>query len=938
MDPFSALTIAVSTIQVVDFSANIFKDAYHVYKRGSVESSDGLLSASVDLRGLTKGLRADLQSNSLVADLADDERVSYVGASSDAATNEVIRNELILRIIVSLKLERKLDKASEDERFKALDSRTRQVAERLLDNRNFFTTGISEAETAVLNKLDEQEANTRKLHEETIAAVGTLHDWLSDKNQETKALFQSLSLQLTPSHLADLRQIQNEVLNFLWFRDIRSRAHALESPYGHTFSWIFDHDKFEDKRWDDLTAWLQGENGYYWISGKAGSGKSTLMKYVSSHPRTKTCLEAWASDEPLFIASFFFWYSGNPSLAELREALTLLATQQVMPLKICFFIDGVDEYDGDIAELANFLQGLSSQRTKLVCSSRPTAPCVFAFGHFPGLQLQTLTRQDIHNYVVENLLSNRQMAQLARQKTTHRLMNGLRNQDTADDLRKRLDELPSDIEDLYMHMLKRMEPVYRENASRFLQIMYQNSHSPNPLPMTTLRMAFADQYNLEAAIEANMGELEPSDIAVKCTDLQTRIRNCCCGLLEVRTQVAEGSVGSVVETREWNQWTHSKIDVGTYSLDFSDTHPSSPSTASTTSPLVDFGRLEEQTRFSDPDELSPTERTATHPEKANTDSESMFSDQTGEHPGDVWSQLTSTSPDGFDPWVSLAISCLTCIKTLPVEQDTLADQSEVWEHLVKALDYCFAAEASTDCSQDEIIEELDAAMDWHWRACKGWRPRYSLPEASHWSHLVPNEEGDNGWPHGGPAYDSMFALACRFGLKGYVKKVLDEDVALGQTALNRIVWDLSLDRTEPKLWKRQIEILKLSLERGADPNAPFHKGLSAWATTLGLCQPTNIITAEAWEEIIAALVEHKADLNAEVLDMSMLADNEMDTHDWLSPLWIIRERFSVSIASKVESRRIQKVSDRLQARILKLGGEYFKRELHRSEMIRRGVY
>lgn len=42
----------------------------------------------------------------------------------------------------------------------------------------------------------------------------------------------------------------------------------------------------------------------------AGSGKSTLMKFIYSHPKTKEYLEYWAGESPLTIASFFFSYLG----------------------------------------------------------------------------------------------------------------------------------------------------------------------------------------------------------------------------------------------------------------------------------------------------------------------------------------------------------------------------------------------------------------------------------------------------------------------------------------------------------------------------------------------------------------------------------------------------------------------------------------------------
>jgi hypothetical protein len=40
--------------------------------------------------------------------------------------------------------------------------------------------------------------------------------------------------------------------------------------------------------------WLSAGNGIFHISGKLGSGKSTLMKFLCDHPRTTTELQKWA--------------------------------------------------------------------------------------------------------------------------------------------------------------------------------------------------------------------------------------------------------------------------------------------------------------------------------------------------------------------------------------------------------------------------------------------------------------------------------------------------------------------------------------------------------------------------------------------------------------------------------------------------------------------
>ncbi|KAK8090418.1 hypothetical protein PG997_005379 [Apiospora hydei] len=63
--------------------------------------------------------------------------------------------------------------------------------------------------------------------------------------------------------------------------------------------------------WHNLVAWLRHGDGIYWINGKLGSGKSTLMKYVYEHSKTRDELKSWAKGHPLEISGFFFWDRGD---------------------------------------------------------------------------------------------------------------------------------------------------------------------------------------------------------------------------------------------------------------------------------------------------------------------------------------------------------------------------------------------------------------------------------------------------------------------------------------------------------------------------------------------------------------------------------------------------------------------------------------------------
>lgn len=95
-----------------------------------------------------------------------------------------------------------------------------------------------------------------------------------------------------------------KVLKSLQFREMRIRHAEIREAYKDTYEWIFSQEKTPFK------SWLRDDSGIFWISGKAGSGKSTLMKYIADHDQTQAVLKQWAGDRPLVVASFYFWNSG----------------------------------------------------------------------------------------------------------------------------------------------------------------------------------------------------------------------------------------------------------------------------------------------------------------------------------------------------------------------------------------------------------------------------------------------------------------------------------------------------------------------------------------------------------------------------------------------------------------------------------------------------
>ncbi|SPO04031.1 related to small s protein [Cephalotrichum gorgonifer] len=263
------------------------------------------------------------------------------------------------------------------------------------------------------------------------------------------------------SDLAEERLVElarQLVLYHVWFRIIDDRRDNIAQPHYRTLQWAL-HPPHADSEWDDLSQWLASGSGAYWVSGKAGSGKSTLMKHLHNHPRTLDLLSVWARGCPLTIGYFFFWhldtqeqksqyglarallyyivtadppliptllprmwqeaYGGEvrdlkpPSDAELMFAFATLSHGLESMRHYCFFIDGLDEYSGKCQDGVAFIKNLyRSPRIKVVLSSRPIPPCVEAFSTMPKLRLQDLTGGDVANYVEDTLGSHPYMATL----------------------------------------------------------------------------------------------------------------------------------------------------------------------------------------------------------------------------------------------------------------------------------------------------------------------------------------------------------------------------------------------------------------------------------------------------------------------------------------------------------------------------------------------
>lgn len=213
-------------------------------------------------------------------------------------------------------------------------------------------------------------------------------------------------------------QERNHFLQSLKYPQFNERRNQISKPNEDSLKWIFvgrHQEQFPGIKWDSFSNWLSSDDTIYWISGKPGSGKATLVKYILAHEQTKKRLNKWSPG--CEITSHFFWRPGSPmqksleglfcsllyqllgkSAAALTEVMhsvsgpkdshtdwssdelrsALLWTLGIYQSGVCLFLDGLDEIvpgDGTKDGIPEFLslaiELVQRGKVKLCLASRP---------------------------------------------------------------------------------------------------------------------------------------------------------------------------------------------------------------------------------------------------------------------------------------------------------------------------------------------------------------------------------------------------------------------------------------------------------------------------------------------------------------------------------------------------------------------------------------
>ena len=228
---------------------------------------------------------------------------------------------------------------------------------------------------------------------------------------------------------------------------------------------------------------------YFFFDFRGGKGinnnfegllRSLLLQLLDAMPE----LKEYAPSE-----SSTYWHE-----ARLRECL--LSAFDHSSKCLCLFIDGLDEYEGDVLQLLRFLKKLqnvgenSQAPSKIYISSRPEPVPSQLLEGTPSLSMAEENRRGIRAYVqsimndmpskiaedpqwrtlCDEIVNRADGVFLWARFALDELVRGFCKGESIDELSARLESVPDELEGIYKRIIERMEPQARNEAFVMMQI------------------------------------------------------------------------------------------------------------------------------------------------------------------------------------------------------------------------------------------------------------------------------------------------------------------------------------------------------------------------------------------------------------------------------------------------------------------------------------
>ncbi|KAL6408658.1 nb-arc and ankyrin domain containing protein [Ilyonectria robusta] len=400
-------------------------------------------------------------------------------------------------------------------------------------------------------------------------------EWLIMKLNEIKKVRLSVDKH-TESNIPP-HEDQKICLDSLAFDAMDNRLHDIEDPSRDTCQWLLGHTNY--KRWDNQNRSL------LWISGKPGSGKSTLMKHaVQSTPRNgavgvlsfffhgrgtelqKTPLGFFRSllyqlvmmapaanhqlinkfkkrcDAKGVLSEKWQWHE-----REVRDDFGSSLCEVLKTHPVNLFVDALDECGEDAAvKLVDWFEHLIKELPPTVSKFK----ICFSCRHYPILKLdygleicmEHVNSMDIATYVKSRLSSScitiaTEISQTIIQRASGVFLWAHLVADLALKLERRgegnnkiqakIQEIPPSLEELFTELIQELES--RDTPLKLIQWIYFASR---PLSLDELRWAMAIDVDNICASQMRSNFEESEDFVSDNATMERRIKSLTCGLAE----------------------------------------------------------------------------------------------------------------------------------------------------------------------------------------------------------------------------------------------------------------------------------------------------------------------------------------------------------------------------------------------------------------------
>jgi hypothetical protein len=564
MEGLAAVSLAGNILQLIHTTRQLVSTSREIFDTGTKNKYLELEVIAKELRNRADRINIPKNANAVSTGGRDYSMESLAIQCKDIA-------DTLLHVLEKLKLKddsskwrsflQSLRTQWHDPEIEALQERLNSIGQavnaRLADN---STTGI-------YSRLEKLLDNNRRLEISRTQDIMKLRkhfdEALKDNRNQVEEALKDDQKQVDEGQLAEkISKVASDSLHYsaeqiilskLRFIRLEDRYSSISSAHRNTLAWLFGTPSTQERQVNSTTfvQWLQSDDDLYWVSGRPGSGKSTLMKYLCTHPKTKEHLEAWAKSDDVIVAEYFFWNAGKNDLQKSQEGLLRSLLYQVLrkcpdyihlvfpgawrlhnptdievsgdanteipddieglmdalkrtcilltrsEKRLCFFIDGLDEYGGDtfdVIQLVGVLRTLN--HVKLCVSSRQWNEFEDAYGksRTAKLYMQHFNKEDINAYI-DDVFSNDDNYQELEDKETRgkalveeivtaangvffwvvlvvrSFQEGLREGDSISRLQSRLRELPTNLEEYFHRILfQDVKETYRDQAAQMFLV------------------------------------------------------------------------------------------------------------------------------------------------------------------------------------------------------------------------------------------------------------------------------------------------------------------------------------------------------------------------------------------------------------------------------------------------------------------------------------